>query len=204
MLQKKENQDTSFLIDVERLNQYSEFSSFHHEERDNIILFIQWAYNLHSPLTKEYESLEERRMAAKRMVIVGEDSFIHNLTHIDRNGKSMYTSEMLSVLEGVEEMIFCYVCLLQNNNDFTAYITFQRLFWQYQRQLLEEVKGEDIGGDKVMNATNTKSKIRADFMALISDIEKYRVKLFGENESVAKKADQKIRNTMRRPENLKS
>jgi len=180
---------------LERLYQYDEFNSFSHPQKNDIIDFIQFSYNKNSPLTRDYESIEERRVAAANIVcdnIIPEGSILWSLTHIDRNGLLSFDTDTRGIHVLIEDMILCYLCKLQNDNIFNVYITTQRLLWKLQRTILEDVD-EKIGGDKVAKQMETITKILPTYYHLPEEIEKRRKEIFSTEKNLSDRVSEVIR-----------
>jgi len=186
--------DKSFFVSHDKLESYEEFSSFQHEEKPQIVEFIQLAYNRDSPFVRDYESIPDRLMASLKESSLPEDRAwsIHLVSvGVDVIHKGLVPPELKLTLDQIDDMISCYLARIQNSNDFEMYITFQMLFWEYSQRLRTKVSLL-LEEDKALKAMDTKVKITDPCFELVGKIDALRVKIFGGNEKVAKKADEKI------------
>jgi hypothetical protein len=186
--------DKSFFVSHDRLEEYEEFANFKHEEKAQIVEFIQLAYHKESQFVKDYESIPDRLMACLKESSLAEDRAwsIHLVSvGIDVIQKGLVPPELKLTLDMIDDMISCYLARIQNSNDFEMYITFQMLFWEYSQRLRSKVSLL-LEEDKALKAMDTKVKITDPCFELVGKIDALRLKIFGGNEKVAKKADEKL------------
>lgn len=182
----------AFMVSMDKLNAYEEFSSFVHEEKEQILKFIQYAYNKESPYVKQYESLNDRLSSIAKHITINDEN-VYSLLALSGTKENYEEEECASdfLQAKIDDMISCYLSRIQNNLKFELYITRQLLFSEYLHRLRVKIPF-DLDEDKALKAVETKNKILAPCEDLIRAIEKDRMDIFGDNLRHAKIADKKI------------
>lgn len=189
----------SFMVSSDLLMAYDEFASFEHEEKGNIIDFIQYAYHMESPFVRMYESINDRLQKIGEIVQIKDERAFQILFLVGTSIKSVDDDE-LAKLEAeqnqrmqsqIDSMISCFLSRIQNNYKFELYITYQSLFSEYCSRLRSKVPFY-IDEDKALKAMETKVKITQPSQDLISSIERLRKEIFGNNTHYAEIIDKKV------------
>lgn len=189
----------SFMVSNDLLMAYEEFATFKHEEKGNIIDFIQYAYNMDSPFVRTYESINDRLQKIGNICQIKDERAFSILFLVGTSIKSVDDDE-LAKLEAeqnqrlqsqIDNMISCYLSRIQNNYKFELYITYQSLFSEYCSRLRSKVPFY-IDEDKALKAMETKVKITQPSQDLISSIERLRKEIFGNNTQYADIIDKKV------------
>lgn len=173
-----------WVVDLDQLNAYEEFSSFVHPEKKEITDFIQHAYNIESLYVKKYESRSDRLNAVSKHIKINDVDVAEYLT-IENCPKQMPL---------IDDMISCYLSKIQNNHKFELYITYQSLFSEYCHRLRSKVPF-GVDEDKALKAMETKVKITQPASDLINVISKLRMEIFGDNKKSATHTDKKVAKT---------
>lgn len=185
-----------WMVPEARLNEYEEFATFVHPDREKILKWLQFTYNRDSPLISRYEDVKSRSVAA-----YGASGLDMNATYAGYM-MDIGTSQLVFI-EGMpvgdtafyvqmDDMVSCFLARIQNNNRFEALITFQTLYWEYSRRIRTPVS-LTLDEDKALKAMEIKTKITEPCFDLIKKIEQLKVDVFGDNKRIADVAEEKVR-----------
>jgi hypothetical protein len=186
----------AWMIPESRLNEYEEFSTFAHPDREGILKWLQFTYNKDSPLIDRCEDVKSRSVAA------------YSASGLEIN--SSYSGYMLDI--GTSQLVFienipvgdtefymqldnivsCFLARVQNNNKFEMLITFQTLYWEYTRRLRSPIS-LTLDEDKALKSMDIKTKITEPCFELIKKIEQLKLDVFGDNKRISEVAEEKVR-----------
>ncbi len=86
-------------------------------------------------------------------------------------------------------MIVCYLRLLHNLT-WAQISTFEQLFWEYIKLLLEPLVNDD--DKKLMESANIKGKIREELNKVKQDLDKLKKEFYGDNDDLKDKMTVRI------------
>jgi hypothetical protein len=193
--------ERDFFVKMETLMQYEEFSQFialRSPDGFRIIDFIQFAFNIHSPLAQKCDDVVQRASEAYKLADLDLNAFYCN--HLLNIGESNIVvfqgmaNEESKFLMMIDDMISCYLSKIQNNNKWEMLVTYQLLFWEYTKRLRIPISSL-VDEDKALKGMDIKTKITQPAFDLIKQIDQLKKDLFGDNKRLAVVAEVKIRKT---------
>jgi hypothetical protein len=162
-----------------------EFASFSHPEKNKIVRYIIFGYdidslcvksNLHD-LKKRKEDAAERAGFKRSRSGVFED-YVHEI--MDMNNKE------------VNQMICCYLRYFVHNNAWKLIVVNEQMMSEYISLMLEPVVSHK-DDKKRLEAANIKAKLREECKAIASDIKMLYKDLYGDNEDLKEEIIKPVR-----------
>lgn len=187
-----------FFVPIEKLMEYDEFTTFaefKHADTFGIIDFVQYLYNLNSPLAqnedlqnkvyKAYElaGLNLNATYAQHLLDVG-DSQVMIIDGVAAGDSEFYMA--------IDNMIACYLSRVQNNLKWELYVTYLSLYWQYTKRLRTPISML-LDDDKALKGMDTKTKITEPAFDLIKKLDMIKKDIFGDYKVIADVAEKKLR-----------
>lgn len=136
------------MFSLDYINTFSEFSTFHHPDKEKIINFIQLVYNKNSPFIVKFPDLQKRKTEC--------------LISADLSPKFDLEDP------GYQHLVDIYLSRIQNSNEFETLISIQEALWEANMILRTPVGPLDE--DKKMRTLDTKAK-------MVGHIQKYTEKI---------------------------
>ena len=185
-----------WMIPDDQLNEYDEFASFSHPDREGIIKWIQFTYHRNSPLINKYEDIRARSSAAYAASGL-QMSATYSGYMLDIGTSHLVFIENTPVGDTefymqLDNLVSCFLARLQNSNKFEMLITFQTLYWEYTRRLRSPIS-LTLDEDKALKSMDIKTKITEPCFDLIKKIDQLKIDIFGENKRISDVAEEKVR-----------
>lgn len=147
------------------LDEYEEFASFQHPDREAIFHYIDLMYNLESPLIKDYQDIAMRKAVAARAA-----------------GLDLEQEWMKVIIKGsnpeFNKMVECYVGRIQNNLQFQMLCTAEEYFSELQQLINTKILNKDIGDEKLFSSAKSKGALMEESEVTAGRIENYRKILY--------------------------
>jgi hypothetical protein len=161
-----------------------EFAGFISPERNKIVRYIIYAYDLESSCVKNnsHDLKKRKESAAERAGF--KRSRTGSFPEIVHEIMNMKNSD-------VNKMICCYLRYFVHNNTWKLIVVNEQIMSEYITLLLEPVAQKD--DKKTLEAANIKSKLREECKAIASDIKSLYKDLYGDNDDLKEEIIKPVR-----------
>lgn len=185
-------QGTDLVHKFSELAGHREFSNYPHADRNNVIRYILYCYDLNSDLIKQFTDLKKRKEAAaelagfKRSEKDGKfDKEVYNMMEFKK--KTITTTDEDEKEETEVEsnkiyaMVMCFL-KIQQSRLWSMIVSTEQAFEEYQGLIMEPVS--ERGDKDTLTAAKTKDALMDSCDKMNQRIEEYYNKLFGSNEDL--------------------
>jgi hypothetical protein len=185
---------TELLLKFPELQAYPEIATYKHADRNYVIRYVIYMYDMHSGLIQKFPELKQRKEFALELAGFERDpntgkfkSEIYKMINLEKIQVKVVSEEEDSkdktVTESnrIFEMVMCYI-KLQNNRLWSMIVTTEQAFLEYQGLIMEPVS--ERGDKDTLAAANTKDKLMESCYNMNKRIDEYYKELFGDNEDL--------------------
>lgn len=190
---------TDLLHKFPELGAYEEFAKYPHADRNYVIRYVIYMYDMNSGLIPRFMDLKKRKEAALELAGYERSaktglfkSEVYKMINLEKIPVKVDPEDENSKIEmesnRIFEMAMCYI-KMQNSRLWSMIVTTEQAFEEYQRLIMEPVS--ERGDKDTLNAANTKDKLMDSCYNMNKRIEEYYKELFGDNEDLKKAAKAK-------------
>jgi hypothetical protein len=159
------------------LSDFEAFSLYSGKDRNEIVKYVIFAYDPSSPCVRNNSAdLTKRKEAAAELA---------GYKRLKSGKFDASVIEMFNMKNSaVTDMICCYLRYFVNNRVWSLITVNEQILSEYIKLLMDPVSKGDGDDKKLLEAANTKSKLREECKSIVSDLEKQYKELYGDNEDL--------------------
>jgi hypothetical protein len=184
---------TDLVHKFKELQDYPEFAMYKHADRNYVIRYVIFCYDMGSDLIKKYTDLTKRKEAAallagfERNEKTGKfKDEVYNMMNLKKQivkikGEEGEKDETEVESNKIYEMVMCYI-KLQNDRLWSMIITTEQAFSEYQGLIMEPVS--ERGDKDTLAAVKIKDGLMDSCDRMHERISTYYKQLFGDNEDL--------------------
>jgi hypothetical protein len=162
------------------------FYSLPEKDRNKVVKYIVLAYDPYSPCVRNNSSeLKKKKDAAAEAA------------GYKRNPSGKFPDSVLCIMDMSDKLITNAICdylkYFVNNRLWSLIVVNEQVLSEYITLLMEPVNKGDGDDKKLLEAANTKSKLRDECKSIVSDLDKQYKDLYGENEDLKEVISKPVR-----------
>jgi hypothetical protein len=178
---------TDLLHKFSQLNSIQEFREYGNGDRNKVIRYIIYCYDLASDFIEKFPNLKERKEAC--LIESG----------IERNKKDEFDNRCIQIMdlsdEAVRDMINGYLRFI-NNRTWMMLVSTEEMFSEYQKLIMKPISTNSEDKEKdILSAADIKKKLREECNIMDEHLKRYYQEIFGDNEDLKEQHTKKKRVT---------